>query len=74
MHIPIPAQNYSRTGNFFNKVLLAMVAIIAPEVVFLNAIDEYFVIRDALDELPASFSDVRMIYLSSLFLLSMTLY
>jgi hypothetical protein len=74
MHIPIPARNYSRTGYFFYKVELAVLAIIAPEYVFLNAIDEYFFVREALDELPASFSEVRMIYLPSLFLLSMTLY
>jgi hypothetical protein len=74
MHTPIPARNYSRTGNFFDKVFFAVFAIIAPEVVFLNAINDYFFIRAALDELPASFSEVRMIYLPSLFLLSMTLY
>ena len=60
--------------NFFYKVGLAVSAIIAPELVFLRAIESYFWVREALDELPASFSDVRMIYLSSYFLLSMTLY
>jgi hypothetical protein len=70
LHISIPARNYSQTENFFYKVKLAVVAIIAPELVFLNAINEYFFIREALDELPASFSEVRMIYLPSLFLLA----
>jgi hypothetical protein len=74
MHIPIPARNYSRTENFFYKVKLAVLAIIAPEVVFLIAIDNYFFIRDALNKLPASFSEVRTIYLPSLSLLFMTLY
>ncbi|KAN0076531.1 hypothetical protein V8E54_006673 [Elaphomyces granulatus] len=52
LHISIPARNYSQTENFFYKVKLAVVAIIAPELVFLNAINEYFFIREALDELP----------------------
>jgi hypothetical protein len=74
MHIPIPERNKSKTENFFYKVKIAVLAIIAPEAVFLNAIGSYFWVREALDELPASFSEVRMIYLSSYFLLSMTLY
>ena len=68
MHIHIPERNTSRTENFFYKVKLAVLAIIAPEVVFFIAIDSYFFIREALDELPASFSEVRMIYLPSFFL------
>ena len=65
MHIPIPARHTSWTENFFYKVKLAVLAIIAPEYVFLIAIDSYFWVREALDELPASFSEVRMIYLPS---------
>jgi hypothetical protein len=72
MHIPIPARHTSQTENFFYKVKLAVFAIIAPEVVFLFAIDSYFFIREALDELPSSLLEVRMIYLPSCFLLSMT--
>jgi hypothetical protein len=77
LHIPIPARNKSNksgTENFFYKVLLAVMAIIAPELVFLIAIRLYFFIREALDELSASFSEARMIYLSSYFPLSMNLY
>jgi len=65
MHINIPARHTSWTENFFYKVKLAVLAIIAPEYVFLIAIDSYFWVREALDELPASFSEVRMIYLPS---------
>src|ERR1700722_8635375 len=61
MHINIPERNYSRTGNFFYKVFFAVFAIIAPEVVFLIAIDNYFFIREALNKLPASFFEVRTI-------------
>jgi len=74
MHIPIPERNKSKTENFFYKVKIAVLAIIAPEAVFLLAIESYFWVREVLDELPASFLEVRMIYLSSYFLLSMTLY
>ena len=74
MHVPVPARHTSRTENFFYKVGIAALAIIAPEVVFVNAITSYFWVREALDELPASLLEVRMIYLPSCFLLSMTLY
>jgi hypothetical protein len=74
MHIPVPARHTSWMENFFYKVKLAVLAIIAPEVVFLFAIDSYFSIREALDELPSSLLEVRMIYLPSCFLLSMTSY
>jgi len=66
MHINIPERNKFKTENFFCKVKIAVLAIIAPEAVFTNAIIEYFFIREVLDELPASFSEVRMIYLSFL--------
>ncbi|KAN0076542.1 hypothetical protein V8E54_006684 [Elaphomyces granulatus] len=66
MHINIPERNKSKMENFFYKVEIAVLAIIAPEAVFTNAIIEYFFIREVLDELPASFSEVRMIYLSFL--------
>ncbi|KAN0076365.1 hypothetical protein V8E54_006507 [Elaphomyces granulatus] len=55
MHIPIPARHTSWMENFFYKVKFAALAIIAPEVVFSIAITSYFGIREALDELPASF-------------------
>ncbi|KAN0076528.1 hypothetical protein V8E54_006670 [Elaphomyces granulatus] len=58
MHIPIPARNYSRTRSFFYKVKLAVFAIIAPEYVFLNAIDEYFFIRDALDDIAITEEEI----------------
>jgi hypothetical protein len=74
MHIPIPERNKSKTENFFYKVKIAVLAIIAPEAVFLLAIESYFWVREVLDELPASFLEVRMVYLSSYFLLPMTLY
>jgi len=74
MHITIPARHTSWMESFFYKVKLAVVAIIAPEYVFLGAIDNYFYIREALDELPASFFEVSMIYFPSIFLLSMTSY
>ena len=61
MHIPVPARHASWTENFFYKVKLAVLAIIAPEAVFWNAVNLYFYIREALDELPASFFEVRMI-------------
>jgi hypothetical protein len=54
MHIPIPARHTSRMENFFYKVGMAVFAIVAPEVVFLNAIRSYFFIREALDEFSAS--------------------
>ncbi|KAN0076543.1 hypothetical protein V8E54_006685 [Elaphomyces granulatus] len=60
MHINIPERNKSKTENFFYKVKIAVLAIIAPEFVFAIAFDSYLSIREALDELPASFSDVRM--------------
>src|ERR1700722_7093017 len=50
MHTPIPKRNKSRTKNFFYKAKLAVLAIIAPEVIFLIAIDSYFIIREALDK------------------------
>jgi len=68
MHIPIPVRHTSRTENFFYKVKLAVLAIIAPETVFLNAISSYVFIREALDELPPSFFEVRMVYLPPCFL------
>jgi hypothetical protein len=74
MHIPIPARHTSRMENFFYKVKLAALAIIAPEAVFFIAINSYFWVRGALDELSASLLEVRMIYLPSCFLLSMTSY
>jgi len=74
MHISIPARHTSWMKNFFYKVKLAVLAIIAPEAVFAFAIRSYFWIREALDELPTSFFEVRMIYLPSYFLLSMTSY
>jgi len=74
MHMPIPAWHTSWMKNFFYKVGLAVVAIIAPEYVFLIAIRLYFLVREALDELPTSFFEVRMIYLPSCFLLSMNSY
>jgi hypothetical protein len=67
MHTPIPERNKSRTKSFFYKVGLAVSAIIAPEAIFFIAIDSYFFIREALDELPASFFEVRIIYLSPIF-------
>ncbi|KAN0076549.1 hypothetical protein V8E54_006691 [Elaphomyces granulatus] len=55
LHINIPERNKSRMENFFSKVGLAVLAIIAPEYVFGIAIESYFYIREALlDELPAS--------------------
>ncbi|KAN0076544.1 hypothetical protein V8E54_006686 [Elaphomyces granulatus] len=57
MHINIPERNKSKTESFFYKVKIAVLAIIAPEFVFLNALDSYLFIREALDELPASFSN-----------------
>ncbi|KAN0076495.1 hypothetical protein V8E54_006637 [Elaphomyces granulatus] len=42
MHIPVPARHTSRTENFFYKVGIAALAIIAPEVVFVNVITSYF--------------------------------
>src|ERR1700740_3843817 len=64
MHIPIPERNKSKTENCVYKVKMAVLAIIAPEAVFLLAIESYFWVREALDELPESFLEVRMIYLS----------
>ena len=74
MHVPVPARHTSWTENFFYKAKLAGLAIIAPEVVFLFAMDSYFLIREALDELPSSLLEVKMIYLPSCFLLSMNSY
>jgi hypothetical protein len=74
MHTPIPARHTSWMENFFYKAGFAAFAIIAPEIVFLEAIRSYFFVRETLDELSASLLEVRMIYLPSCFLLSMTLY
>jgi hypothetical protein len=63
MHVTIPARHTSWMENFFYKVKLAALAIIAPEYVFFIAIRSYFFIREALDELSASLLEVRMIYL-----------
>jgi len=74
IHLTIPARHTSWAENFIDKMMLAASTIIAPEVVCLCAIRSYFYIREALHELPPSFFEVRMIYLPSCFLLSMTLH
>ena len=61
----IPKRNKSWMGNFLHKVKLAVFAIVAPEAVFLRAIDSCLFTQEALDELPAIFLEVRMIYLFS---------
>jgi hypothetical protein len=48
------------------KLELASLAIIAPEAVFLVAIQTYFYTREQLDEFPASILEVRIIYLFSI--------
>jgi hypothetical protein len=67
LHIPIPKRNASWWQNLLYKARLALLAIIAPEVIFYNAVEWYFFIRDTLNRLPASFFEVRMICLPSLF-------
>jgi len=69
LHIPIPEKNASWRQNLLYKARLALFAIIAPEVIFFNAIDSYFFIRETLNELPASFLEVRIICLPSHFIL-----
>ncbi|KAN0076468.1 hypothetical protein V8E54_006610 [Elaphomyces granulatus] len=54
MHTPIPARHTSWMENFFYKVGFAAFTIIAPEIVFLEAIRSYFFVRETLDELSAS--------------------
>jgi hypothetical protein len=68
LHVSIPEQNTSWSQNFLYKVKLAVIAIIAPEYVFLIAVESYFRIQDALDGLPASFFAVRIIFLASFLL------
>ena len=68
-HIPILERNASWWQNLFYKARWALVAIIAPEVVFNRALDSYSSIRDTLNELPTSFFEVRIICLPSHFLL-----
>ena len=55
MHVPVPARHTSWMENFFYKVGLTTLAFIAPEAIFLGAFNSYFWVREALDELPASF-------------------
>jgi hypothetical protein len=58
-HIPIPKRNASWGQTLLYKAGLALFAIIAPEAIFLNAVESYFSIPDTLNGLPASFFEVR---------------
>ena len=65
LHTSIPKRDKSWRENLLYKLKLAVLAIIAPDVVFYWAIESHFFTREELDELPTSFLEVRMIYLFS---------
>jgi hypothetical protein len=65
LHINILERNASWMQNLLYKAGLALLAIIAPEYIFYNAIDSYFLMRDSLNGLPASFFEVRVCRLFS---------